>query len=180
VAFTAKKLGKMTGYSKNECNLLLIAGYLHDLGKLAIPNSLLEKPGSLTKSEFDLIRCHTFYTYQLLDSIGGFQTINQWASFHHEKLDGSGYPFHLTGEDIPLGSRILAVSDVFTAITEDRPYRKGMDKSEVIKVMQTMADNGSLTPEIVALLLKELDSFTQGCKEVQKQAEKEYEDFFQV
>lgn len=180
VACTAKQLGKMTGFSKKECDMLLIAGYLHDLGKLAIPNSLLEKPGTLTKEEFDLIRCHTFYTYQLLNTIEGFQTVNQWASYHHEKLDGSGYPFHLTGEDIPLGSRILAVADVFTAITEDRPYRKGMDKSQVVEVMQSTAKAGSLAPEIVSLLLRELDSFTEGCKEVQMQAEKEYEDFFRI
>ena len=126
VAKTAEKLAELAGFSKSECLMMLAAGYLHDLGKLAIPGSVLEKPGKLDEREFNTIRSHTFFTYQLLDRIKGFETINRWASFHHERLDGRGYPFHLKDENIPVGSRIMAVADIFTAITEPRPYREGM------------------------------------------------------
>ena len=85
VAATAEKLAEYAGFSQNECQLMLIAGYLHDLGKLAIDNAILEKPGKLDPTEFNAIRAHTFFTYHLLSRIHGFETINRWASFHHEK-----------------------------------------------------------------------------------------------
>ncbi len=80
---------------------MLVAGYLHDLGKVAVPNAILNKPGKLDPEEFDVIRAHTYHTYHILSTIGGFEEIAIWAAFHHERLDGKGYPFHVRGEDIP-------------------------------------------------------------------------------
>lgn len=177
VAKTAEKLGELCGFSNNECKLILIAGYLHDLGKLAIDNALLEKPTALTEKEFDIIRSHTFFTYELLNCSDSFSTIKKWAAFHHEKLNAQGYPFHLSAEDIPLGARIMAVADIFTALTEDRPYRQGMEKEKVIDVMESMVNDGSICSNVVSILKNNVDLLTEVCRSYQQIAEKDYTEF---
>lgn len=161
VAAVANKLAEVAGFSENECKYMLIAGYLHDLGKLTVSNDILEKQGSLDETEFNAIRGHTFYTYRTLQSLKNFDTINQWASLHHERLDGNGYPFHLKAEEIPLGSRIMAVADVFTAITEDRPYRKGMSTRNAKGVLENMVLSGALCPHVVNLLTRNFDMLNE-------------------
>ena len=178
VARTAEKLAEFAGMSGDERKMILIAGYLHDLGKLAVSSSVLEKPGKLNVKEFSAIRAHTFYTYRLLNMINGFSTINQWASFHHERNDGQGYPFHLKGEQIPLGSRIMTVADVFNAVTEHRPYRRGMEKQEIIHVIKSMTDNGTLCSNVVYILLDNIDLFIKLSKATQQKAAEEYDSFF--
>lgn len=177
VAIIAQKLGELMGFSKNECKMLLVAGYLHDIGKLAIDNSILEKPSKLDEDEFHIIRTHTFHTYRLLDTVRGFTTIKQWASYHHEKLNGMGYPFHLEGDGIPLGARIIAVADVFTAISEHRPYRKGMNQEQVINLLRSMEENGFICERVVTCLIKNIDLLTILCKESSLQASKDYNSF---
>lgn len=108
VAKTAEKLAQLCGFSAYECKMMLVAGYLHDLGKIAISDDILEKPSKLSEDEFFEIRAHTYYTYHLLEPLVQLRTINTWASFHHEKLDGTGYPFHISGDSLSLGSRIMA------------------------------------------------------------------------
>jgi len=93
-----------------------IAGYFHDLGKLRVPKEILEKPGKLSTEEFNIIKSHTYHTYRILSHIPNFETINWWASFHHERLNGSGYPFRINAFNFPLGSRIMAIADVFTLL----------------------------------------------------------------
>jgi len=168
VAKTAQKLAELAGFSKNECKMMLVAGYVHDLGKLAVSKSILDKQERLSEAEFNVIRSHTFYTYRLLQAIKGFETINKWASFHHEKLNGKGYPFHLQGDNIPLGSRIMAVADIFTAITEDRPYRKGMTLNEAVSVLQTMVKNNSICAYTVSILIDNLKLIDETRKKAQK------------
>jgi len=170
VAKTAEKLAELAGFSENECKKMLVAGYLHDLGKLAVENSLLEKPSKLDLSEFNVMKSHTFYTYRLLQSIKEFDEINQWASFHHERLDGNGYPFHLAAKDISLGSRIMAVADIFTAITEDRPYRKGMSHDNTVEVLKTMAENGAISSYIVSIVIDHFDLINEVRHKAQKEA----------
>lgn len=174
VAATAEKLAELAGFSKKECKMMLVAGYLHDLGKLAVKTEILEKPDALNPEEFNVIRSHTFYTFRLLQSIKGFETINEWASFHHEKLNGSGYPFHLNADSLSLGSRIMAVADVFTAITEDRPYRKGMPDDQVVSVLNGMVADGSICPYAVSILLDHFESINLIRREAQDQAKAEY------
>ena len=152
VSASAELLAKLCGFSQRECRMMKIAGFLHDLGKLAVPREILEKPGSLTPEEFNIIRSHTFHTYRILETVEDFETINTWGAFHHERLNGKGYPFHHLGKDLSLGSRIMCVADVFTAITEDRPYRKGMNNTETIKVLLSMAKSGTLDANIVSTL----------------------------
>lgn len=175
----AERLGRMAGFSENECEMLKIAGHLHDLGKLAIDDSVLEKPSNLNEHEYNIIRSHTFYTYQLLRNIAGFETINKWASYHHEKLNGRGYPFHLEGKDIPLGSRIMAVADIFTAITENRSYRKGMSKEKVVSILTAMVEDGSISDYVVSLLLKDYDMFMKMREESYDHASRHFDHFFE-
>lgn len=177
VAKTAQKLAELIGFSPNECLMMLTAGYLHDLGKLAIDNEVLEKPSTLDTREFDIMRSHTYYTYRLLGQIKGFETINQWASFHHEKLDGSGYPFNLSNDSLPLGARIMAVADIFSAVTEHRPYRAAMSMAQVAHVLQRMADDQAICPKVTRVVLENLGLLTDTCQEAEKEALERYQRF---
>lgn len=178
VAATAEKLAELAGFSENECKMMRIAGNLHDLGKLAIPAEILEKPSPLDPDEFDIIRSHTFYTYRLLRPIRGFETINQWASYHHERLTGNGYPFHIKAGGLPLGSRIMAVADIFTAVTEDRPYRKGMPLHKTEDLLRDMARNGAISRELVSLLLANHQEIARLREEAANQAGVQYDRLF--
>ncbi len=152
VAASARKIAEIAGMSKIECQMIEIAGNLHDVGKLVVPKSILEKPGKLTDEEFNIIKEHPYYTRMILRDVEGFDRITDWAGNHHEKLNGRGYPRHLSGKDLDLGARIMAVADIFSAITEDRPYRKGMDPEKAMKVMRENVEFGAISGELVQLL----------------------------
>ena len=158
VAASAVELARYIGMSEEEQTMMRIAGNLHDLGKLKIPKEILEKPGKLTDEEFNIIKEHAYYTTILLNNVSGFEQLAKWAGFHHEKLNGLGYPFRLNAEEIPLGSRIMACADIFSAITEERPYRKGMPKEKVIQVMKENVERGALCSIIVECLLDNYDA----------------------
>lgn len=161
VAATAEALSELAGMSEEERKMMRIAGNLHDVGKLRIPTSILEKPGKLTDEEFNIMKEHAYFTFALLKDIHGFEQITLWAALHHEKLAGNGYPFHFGAADIPLGSRIMAVADVFSAITEDRPYRKGMDKAQALDVLNCDVARGALSENIVRLLIDNYDAINE-------------------
>lgn len=163
VASAAEALAGITKFSKREQNMIKVAGYLHDLGKLAVPAEILRKPGRLTESEFNLVKRHTFYSYRVLEPLDELYTINTWASFHHEHVNGGGYPFKHKGADLPLGSRIMSVADVFSALTEDRPYRASMRCEEALKIVQNMAKQGALDPDIVTMLEQSADNIYDVC-----------------
>jgi len=151
VAAVALELTRLSGFSESECDMMEIAGFLHDVGKLAISNDILEKKGALSEEEVNEMRKHTYYTYVILNKIKGLEHISTWAAYHHEKLDGKGYPFHIKGAQFTKLARIMAVADIFTAITEDRPYRSGMNEDEAMRVLNNMVINGSIDPIIVKL-----------------------------
>lgn len=180
VAVTAERLAQLSNFSTIECNMMLIAGYLHDIGKLAIDNDVLEKPTKLNVDEFNQMRSHTYYTYQLLGMIPGFGTIKIWASYHHEKLNGTGYPFHIIGDNITLGARIMAVADIFTAISENRPYRQGMENKNIINVLINMVENKSIDGNIVHLLIDNFDEINNLRNEAQNMASITYEEFLNI
>jgi len=167
VAAAASTLARCLCFEERECRLIRIAGLVHDLGKVAVPNAILEKPTSLSSLEFDVIRGHAYHTCRILSSMGGFEEITPWASFHHERMDGTGYPFHHRGETLPLGSRIMAVADVFTALTESRPYREGVGRVKTIGLLREFAANGALDPRLVAALIDAYDLVDQGRSEAQ-------------
>lgn len=187
VAASAEAIAGFIGLSGRECRLMKIAGRLHDLGKLAVPVEILEKPAKLTEDEFNIIKSHPYYTYRILETISDLDVINVWAAFHHERVDGKGYPFHHKGEDLVLGSRIMAIADVFTAITEDRPYRKGMANEEALQVLRKMAESSALDSNIVSAVILHCDEINsirmadqiaayEECQEFWR----EYEEFCQM
>ena len=176
VAASAVELARLIGMSDEECNIMRISGYLHDVGKLKIPTEILEKPGKLTDEEFNVIKDHVFYTYLLLKDIDGFEQITVWAACHHEKLNGRGYPLNLTAEAIPLGARIMAVADIFSAITEERPYRKGMKKEEAIRVLRENVASGALSGHIVELLISNYDRIDAAREQEAREEGRRYYD----
>lgn len=177
VAATAETLAEVAGFSARECRMMRVAGFLHDLGKLAVPAEILEKPAGLTPAELFVIRSHTYYTYVILETIRELDTINTWAAFHHERLDGAGYPFRHKGDDLVAGARIMAVADVFTAITEDRPYRAGMSSERTQSVLLQMAASGALDARLVNLLIAEFDRINGARVQAQLAAAEEYKGF---
>jgi HD-GYP domain-containing protein (c-di-GMP phosphodiesterase class II) len=152
VAAVAGFLAPLAGVTGAAGRRVAIAAGLHDLGKLAVPCEILEKEPPLSRFEQATIRDHPLHGWRILGGVPGMEEINAWANLHHERLDGSGYPFQIPASRIPLESRIVAVADVFTALTEERPYRRGMSGREAIGILQGMAGAGALDPEVVALM----------------------------
>jgi HD-GYP domain-containing protein (c-di-GMP phosphodiesterase class II) len=180
VAECATMLSKLFGFSDHEANLMRVAGNFHDIGKLAVPNSILSKPAKLTRDEFAVMRQHTYYTFAIIQTIGGLRQIAEWAAFHHERLDGSGYPFHHEGSRISTGSRIMAVADIFTAIAEDRPYRSGMEYHEIEKIMKNQVEMKCIDKKIVDLLIDNYAEVHKTVKVRQDSTREFYEQQFIV
>ncbi len=131
-------LAKKVGLSGQECEMILTASPLHDIGKIGIPDSILQKPGKLTENEWEIMKTHTTIGAELLDgSDSEFLKIAQEIALtHHEKWDGTGYPGGLKGEAIPLVGRICGLCDVFDALTSARPYKKAWSSEEAIEEIQ--------------------------------------------
>lgn len=127
---------------------LYIAANLHDLGKLYLPNAILEKPDKLNAFEFSEIKKHTYYTKLALDKIDGFEDISSWAANHHEKLNGKGYPESLCADELDFESRLMGVIDIYQALTEERPYRRGLSHKETMKIIYSMANGGFIDNQI--------------------------------
>jgi len=177
VSAVSAALAQMFEFQDEELKMITIAANLHDIGKLAVPTEILEKPDSLDYFEFSSIRGHTFYTYNILKPLKGLELINQWASFHHESLDGKGYPFHVKGDNIPLGSRIVTVADIFTALAEERPYRKGMTKEAVDKVFVDFVLAGHVDHHVYEMLKENYDAIDEIRKKAQSDAMAKYTEF---
>lgn len=174
VSAVATLLAQMIGFSEIECKMMSVAGYLHDIGKLAVPSEILEKPARLSDEEFNIMKSHVYHSYRILEAVSGLDIINTWASFHHERMDGKGYPFHIKGGELPIGSRIIAVADVFTAITEDRPYRKGMSGEDALKIIEDMAKNNGLDKSIVDVAIAYFRHLNDVRLDAQLKAGEEY------
>jgi HD-GYP domain-containing protein (c-di-GMP phosphodiesterase class II) len=177
VSAVAKRLAQHLNCDELTCKKIQAAGYIHDIGKLSVPSDILEKPASLTQQEFAVVKEHTYHTYVLLHQVHGLEEINEYASMHHERLDGTGYPFKLTGKELSLGARIMAVADIFTAVTENRPYRKGMQKDEVIMILKNMASDDKIDASIVEILITFYQDINKARIKAQKKARTRYEDF---
>jgi HD-GYP domain-containing protein (c-di-GMP phosphodiesterase class II) len=155
VAATAERIAQLMNIDPFKTKLIGTAGFLHDLGKLAVPAEILDKPAALTAQEMLVIKQHPYYTHRILSLVPGLEEVNTYASLHHERLDGAGYPFRK--RTIPLGSRIIAVADVFTAISEHRPYRAGMTRQSAIALLNRFVEEGALDGDIVALVRSHFD-----------------------
>lgn len=149
IAEKAMKMGHYYKFPEKECQELYIAGALHDIGKLLVEKDLLEKPGKLTSDEFTTIQNHAIGTYILLKDIKGLETITDIAARHHEKLNGNGYPFGLTAKDLDKKQRLMACIDIYQALVEERPYKKGLDHNQAMNILRNMASNGFIDETIV-------------------------------
>lgn len=153
VAWLARFIGEQVGLSFAEAQQLEIAGLLHDLGKLSVPTEILEKPGPLSSSEFNAIKQHPYYTYWLLKPLTQTFPLAEWAAYHHERSDGSGYPFGKCSAELEIQSRIVIVADIFTALHEDRPYRPGMSWDHISAELNKMVQERELDNHLVTSLL---------------------------
>jgi putative nucleotidyltransferase with HDIG domain len=159
VARLAARLARAAGLPEDRAGLIEIAGLLHDLGKLGVPDEILESPLPMDRDAVNLMHRHSYDTFRILHRIHGMEEIASWAGCHHETLIGDGYPFHYDASQLPVEARIVAVADVFQALAQDRPYRKGMPAQEALAVLREMNDAGKLDKTIVALVAADLD----GC-----------------
>jgi len=129
-----------------------ISGYLHDIGKVALSSKILLKKDKLTRKETEYIKVHPFKTFLTLKNSIPFEDIIIWSSYHHEKLNGKGYPFRLKGNEIPIEARIVATADIYSALLEDRPYRKGVSEKMAINYMRRLAREGYIDKDIFEVL----------------------------
>lgn len=159
VAKVAVKLATDAGMDRDDIAQIELAGLLHDIGKLAIPDAILDKPGKLTKEEMEIMKQHTYHTYRVLSKVPAFKKIAWWGGAHHEKLDGSGYPFGVNGSQLDLGCRIVAVADIFQSLNEDRPYRPALPADEIQKILQDHVSRGLIDGDVVALIENNFEEY---------------------
>lgn len=138
VAQAALKIAEQLGMENERCRMIWRAALLHDVGKLSISNAILDTPSKLNAKQWAAVHQHPVHTQQILERIEPFAELAAVASRHHERLDGKGYPYGLSGEHLPLEARILAVADVYGALSEDRPYRPAFSGCEAIGIMRKM------------------------------------------
>ena len=162
IAAKAWFMGEYYNLSHEERARLYLAASLHDIGKLATPTGILEKPGKLTDIEFSIIKEHVRVTWEILKDIEGFETIAAWASNHHEKLDGTGYPFGKKADELDHHSRLLACIDIYQAVSEERPYHPGRNHADTMQILHSMADKGQVDANIAADMDKALQPFNGG------------------
>lgn len=136
VAHAAVSIAHWLRLPGEQIDFVRRAALLHDIGKLSVSNAILDKPGKLTAQEWEAVRGHPIQTRLILERIGAFRDLAKVASEHHEKLDGSGYPNGLSGKQLSLESRIVAVADVYGALSEDRPYRAGLSLNTIAAIMK--------------------------------------------
>lgn len=137
------------GFSVEKRQQFIVAADLHDLGKLAISNSILNKPGRLSRQEYQKVKAHSFYTRKALEQIEGLEEVARWAGNHHEKNDGSGYPKGLEKDNLDFPSQVLAALDIYQALREKRPYRCSLDHQGAMVILNKMAAEGKLNSEVV-------------------------------
>ncbi|OGS27467.1 MAG: hypothetical protein A2297_07730 [Elusimicrobia bacterium RIFOXYB2_FULL_48_7] len=158
VAKYSVAIGKAMDFSEKDLKVLEYAAILHDVGKISIPDAVLQKPGEFTKEEYEIVKRHTVYTKEILTNIYSSSDLREMplmAASHHEKLDGSGYPAGLTSDSIPIQSRIIAVADVYDAIVSyDRPYKPAMSPEKAIAILRQDSEKGKYDKEVVRVFVE--------------------------
>lgn len=161
IANKAWYMGQIYGYSEEMNAMIYLSAAFHDVGKLYISNEILEKPGKLSNEDFEEIKNHVLYTWVILKQVRGFEQIAVWASNHHEKLDGSGYPFHKTADELDFISRLLACLDIYQAVREARPYHPMRSHKDTMEILFDMAEKGLVDKTIsrdLDLYLSEIEN----------------------
>ena len=147
VSKIAVEIGEILGLSNDELNLLKIGGLLHDIGKLGIPQTIINKPAKLTKEEYEVVKKHPEIGYEILKSIGELKDILPIILYHHERCNGSGYPEGLKCDEIPKLAKIVAVADVIESMTTERPYKKALTLEETLEYLKENAGRDKLFDE---------------------------------
>jgi putative two-component system response regulator len=158
LAVYATLVGRRLGLSEVELQSLHRGGYLHDLGKIAIPDAVLSKPGALTPAEYTIMKQHTVIGDSLCGNLRSLAPVRPIIRHHHERLDGSGYPDGLRGDQIPLLAQIIGVVDTYDAITTKRPYREARSTDEAIAELRADVNRGTLSRDLVQAFIDALES----------------------
>src|SRR5437588_1622375 len=156
VQIYAAGLGKLLKLSDLEIAALRVGSYLHDVGKLAVPDHILNKPGALTPAEFEKTKVHTVVGAEILTRVNFPYPVLPIVRHHHERWDGCGYPDGLSGEEIPVTARIMAIVDCFDSVREERPFRPGLPRDQAIEMLRKEA-RSHFDPELVSLFIANLD-----------------------
>lgn len=149
----AKLTAKQLDWPEERLAVLELAGHLHDVGKIGVPDAVLNKPGKLTVEEFEMMKAHPEIGEQIIRGIDFLEALVPYVLYHHERYDGKGYPKGLSGEAIPIEGRLLAVSDTFDAMTSSRPYRKQLDPERAIEEIKRCSGT-QFDPNIVVVFLE--------------------------
>jgi len=142
-------MAKFLNLSNIELEKILLASYLHDIGKVGINNSILDKPSKLTTEEFNEIKRHSEISWKIIKDIDGLEEVAEWVLSHHEKLNGLGYPRGIAGDHISFPTRLLTCLDIYQSLTEYRPYRRKLSHQEAINIMNDMVKNNEIDGSIV-------------------------------
>jgi len=153
VSLLTVELARLMGISEDELMHVRRSALLHDIGKMAVPDSILQKPGPLTEAEWDIMRKHPQFAIEMLKPIEYLRPALVIPLNHHERWDGTGYPRGIKGEEIPLAARIFAVIDVWDALSSDRPYRKAWPYEKIVEYMREQSGT-HFDPKVVALFLQ--------------------------
>lgn len=154
VSTYATELGRRIGVSDRDLYTLRLGGIVHDIGKVAVPDHILNKPGRLTDEEFAIVQRHPVVGHDILQPSRSFRGVLPLVRWHHERPNGTGYPDGLRGDRLPLLPRIVAVADVFDALSTSRSYRPAFAMDKCIAILRDAAAKGELDPELVELLLE--------------------------
>ena len=160
VAEYSREIAKRAGYSESEQRDIYMMGLLHDVGKIGVPDQVINKPGRLDDAEFETIKTHPAKGAKILDNVKDMPQLVTGARWHHERYDGRGYPDGLKGTDIPEEARIIAVADAYDAMTSNRSYRRGMDQGKVREQIKTGAGT-QFDPKFAEIMLAMIDEDTE-------------------
>jgi putative nucleotidyltransferase with HDIG domain len=161
VSRVAKRLAELLELPLPRVQEIELAGLLHDLGKLGVPDEILDKKGPLTAEESAIMHRHSYESFRILNHIKGFERIAEWAGNHHETLLGDGYPFHHHETELGIEARIIGVADIFQALAQDRPYRKAMNANEIEHYLNDLVKKGKIDEDIVGLVTQHMDELWQ-------------------
>jgi putative nucleotidyltransferase with HDIG domain len=140
VASHARATAKQMGFAPDQVRRIYRAGLLHDIGKLGVSSRILDKPGPLNRLERAEMKEHPRYTWEILRRVRAFEDFAMLASLHHEKLDGSGYPWGRAADELDMPARILVVADIYQAVTESRSYRVGLTSAEAMQILRSQTE----------------------------------------
>lgn len=177
VSKVVEYLTGLLGYSGENREMMTLSGYFHDIGKVVIPSEILDKPGIVTWEEMEIIREHPYYTQKILTALKGLGRYAEIAAQHHERVDGSGYPYHLKNHELHPESAILTIADIFTALVETRSYREGLGMAETFKILDSYEKSRALDTHVVQLVKENYQELNAMVKQTYTDVFSEYHVF---